>query len=197
MPVGTPVESAGEATVTARIREVESAALDEREIDAIRALMDRAFGDGEERFTDDDWAHARGGRHFLLEVDGDLVGHASVVERELHVGGRPVRTGYVEAVAIEPARQGAGFGSALMEPVQADILARFELGALGTGRHTFYERLGWLTWRGPSAVRTETGEHRTPDEDGDILVLETPSTPIRPLDLDAPISCDWRPGDVW
>jgi aminoglycoside 2'-N-acetyltransferase I len=184
--------------VTALIREVESAALDEREIEAIRALMSRAFGDGEdERFTDDDWAHAIGGRHFLLEVDGTLVGHASVVERELHIGTQPIRTGYVEAVAIEPARQGQGLGSALMKPVEAEIRGRFELGALGSGRHAFYERLGWRTWRGPSAVRTETGEQRTPDEDGYILVLETPSTPVRPLDLDAPISCDWRPGDVW
>ena len=75
------------------------------------------------------------------------------------------------------------------------IRERFELGALGTGRHHFYERLGWLTWTGPAFVRTAEGTRRTPDEDGFILVLPTPASPQ--LDLAAPISCEWRPGDVW
>ena len=66
---------------------------------------------------------------------------------------------------------------------------------LGTGRHRFYERLGWQTWRGPTSVRAPEGMQRTPDEDGYILVLTTPSSP--PLDPAAPISCDWRVGDVW
>jgi aminoglycoside 2'-N-acetyltransferase I len=181
-----------------RIRTIETDGLTPSEVDAIRGLMDVAFGeDKEERFTDDDWAHAIGGRHFLLEIDGSIAGHASVVERELHVGGRPIRTGYVEAVAVDPGRQGQGLGSVVMDEVGADIRARFELGALGTGRHAFYERLGWRTWQGPTSVRTADGEQRTPDEDGLILVLETPSTPIVPLDLHAPLSCDWRPGDVW
>jgi len=35
----------------------------------------------------------------------------------------------------------------------------------------------------------------TPDEDGYIMVLTTPTTPQ--LSLEAPISCEWRPGDVW
>lgn len=181
-----------------RVREVETTGLSPEEVATIRALMEVAFGDDEdERFRDEDWAHAVGGRHFILEVDGVIVGHASVVERELQVAGRPVRTGYVEAVAVEPGRHGLGLGSTLMERVNAHVRERFELGALGTGRHAFYQRLGWRTWRGPSSVRTPTGELPTPDEDGYILVLETPSTPITPLDLDAPISCDWRPGDVW
>jgi aminoglycoside 2'-N-acetyltransferase I len=163
---------------------------------AIRRLLHAAFGDDEdERFTDDDWLHAVGGVHFVLDVDGEIVSHASVVERELHVAGRPLRTGYVEAVATAPERQGAGLGTRLMEDVNAYVVDRFELGALGTGRHHFYERLGWQSWRGPSSVRTASGSRRTPDEDGYILVLATRSLPR--LDLDAEISCDWRPGDVW
>jgi aminoglycoside 2'-N-acetyltransferase I len=133
--------------------------------------------------------------HFVLDHDGVIVAHASVVERELHVGGRPVRTGYVEAVATAPDRQGAGLGSRIMADVTAYIRDRFELGALGTGRHSFYARLGWQTWTGPSFVRTPHGPRRTPDEDGYILVLGTPSSP--PFDLSASISCDWRRGDVW
>ena len=67
---------------------------------------------------------------------------------------------------------------------------------IAANRH-FYERLGWRTWLGPSSVRSPDGERRTPDEDGYILVLTTPSTPLEPLDLTLPIRCDWRVGDVW
>jgi aminoglycoside 2'-N-acetyltransferase I len=71
----------------------------------------------------------------------------------------------------------------------------FQLGALGTDLHSFYERLGWTVWAGATAVRTDTGLVPTPDEDGFVLVRLTPTTPQ--LDLSAPISCEWRPGDVW
>lgn len=131
----------------------------------------------------------------MLELEGRIVAHASVVERELHVDGRPLRTGYVEAVAVAPDRQGKGFGSVVMTDVGSYIREHFELGALGTGRVTFYQRLRWLLWTGPSSVRTADGPQRTPDDDGYILVLLAPASP--PLDLTAPISCEWRPGDVW
>ena len=134
-----------------------------------------AFGtDEEEAFTDDDWEHAIGGLHFVCDLDGEVVAHASVVERELHVGGRALRTGYVEAVATAPDRQGAGFGSLVMAEANAYIRDAFELGGLGTGRQAFYERLGWRTWTGPSAVRTAEGVRPTPDDDGYIMVLTTP-----------------------
>jgi aminoglycoside 2'-N-acetyltransferase I len=133
--------------------------------------------------------------HFVLEADGEIVAHASVVERELHVDGRPLRTGYVEAVATAPDRQGRGLGSSVMQDVISFIRERFELGALDTGSHGFYERLGWMTWTGPTSVRTADGPIRTPDEDGDVMIVPTPASP--PLDLTAPISCEWRPGDVW
>jgi aminoglycoside 2'-N-acetyltransferase I len=180
----------------ARLRRLPTDELTPAEIAAIRDLLAAAFGDdGEEAFDEDDWEHAIGGMHFVLDLDGTVIGHASVVDRELHVGGRALRTGYVEAVAVAPDRQGSGFGSQLMGDVGSWINERYELGALGTGRHAFYQRLGWRTWMGPSSVRTAEGTLRTPDEDGDILVLETPSS--LPLDLSAPISCEWRPGDVW
>jgi aminoglycoside 2'-N-acetyltransferase I len=166
------------------------------EIVAIREIMTLAFGDDEdERFRDEDWEHALGGIHVVVDLDGEIVTHASVVERELQAAGLPLRTGYVEAVATTPGRQGEGLGTLAMREVNAIIRDRFELGALGTGSHHFYERLGWLTWQGPTYVRTSDGLERTPDEDGGILILETPASP--PLDIRAPLSCGWRPGDVW
>lgn len=178
------------------VRRVATPELRAAEIMEVRALLDAAFGDDpEERFTEHDWQHALGGIHFLVGEAGRIVGHASVVERDIRVAGRPVRTGYVEAVATAVDRQRAGIGTAVMRAV-AEHLDAYELGALGTAEHAFYERLGWTTWRGPSSVRTADGELPTPDEDGHIMVLRTPRT-APDLDLDAPISCEWRPGDAW
>jgi aminoglycoside 2'-N-acetyltransferase I len=179
-----------------RLRQLATSELTRSETEAIRALMDVAFGsDEEERFTDDDWQHAVGGVHFVLELDGEIVAHASVVEREIHVDGQALRTGYVEAVATAPERQGMGLGSVVMTDVTDHIRERYELGGLGTGRQSFYGRLGWQIWAGPSSVRMADGDRPTPDDDSYVMVLATPASP--PLDLGAPISCDWRPGDVW
>lgn len=179
-----------------RLRELPTESLAEPELIAIRALMDAAFGmDEEGGFADEDWAHALGGRHFVLDIGGQVVSHASVVERVLEIGGRPIRTGYVEAVATAPALEGRGHGSAVMSAVNEHIRATYELGALGTGRHAFYERLGWETWRGQAFVRTPEGPVGTPNEEGFILVLRTPLSP--PISLAESISCDWRAGDVW
>lgn len=160
-------------------------------------LMRDAFADNEHGgFTDDDWQHALGGTHLLLEADGAIVCHASVVTRELHVDGIPLRTAYVEAVATDPARQRQGLGSQVMRAVGEFIYAGdWQLAALGTGSQGFYERLGWRVWRGPSFVRTASGAVATPEEDGYIMVRLTPRSPA--VDWSAPISCEWRPGDVW
>jgi aminoglycoside 2'-N-acetyltransferase I len=178
-----------------RLRRLATAELTAAETRAIRRLLDAAFTEDGEAFAEDDWAHAIGGAHAVLDVGGRILGHASVVEREIHVAGQAVRTGYVEAVATAPGHEGRGHGSAVMAEIGAVIAARYEFGALGTGRFTFYGRLGWERWRGPTFVRTASGPVRTPDDDDAIMVLRTPTTPE--LDLAAPISCDCRPGDVW
>jgi aminoglycoside 2'-N-acetyltransferase I len=179
-----------------RLRQLLTSELTRTETEAIRALMDAAFRTGEEEgFSDDDWQHALGGVHFVLELDGEIVAHAAVVERQIHVGGAALRTGYVEAVATSPGRQGMGLGSIVMTDVTDHIRETFELGGLGTGRQSFYRRLGWQVWAGPSSVRTTDGEQATPDEDGSIMILTTPTSAA--LDPEAPISCEWRPGDAW
>jgi aminoglycoside 2'-N-acetyltransferase I len=179
-----------------RITSVPTADLTPSQINEIRDLMFAAFADDEHGgFTEEDWQHAIGGIHFILDVDRRIVCHASVVERELHVGGRPLKTGYVEAVATAPSEQRRGYGSAVMRAVNEHISRFYELGALGTGSQPFYERLGWQIWRGPTLVRAPGGDERTPEEDGYILVFATPTTP--PIDLDLAISCEWRAGDVW
>src|SRR3954454_22609003 len=112
------------------VRRVPTAALTPDELAAIRDIMTLAFGDDEEeRFNDDDWAHALGGTHVVLDIDGEIVTHASVVERELRAAGLPLKTGYVEAVATTPVRQGEGHGTLVMREVNAIISEEVELGA--------------------------------------------------------------------
>lgn len=177
------------------VRRVPSEELTPDEVAALRDMLRAAFeGDPEEEFTEEDWEHAVGGLHFILEEDREVAAHASVVERELHTSGHRLATGYVEAVATRPDLRGQGQGSALMRDVGDYIDRTFQLGALG-GDPAFYERLGWLVWKGPTFVRTESGLIRTPEEDAYVLVRLTRSSPE--LDLSAPIRCEWRPGDVW
>lgn len=175
------------------IRRVTSDELRPDEVVALRELFDGAWGDGDERFTDEDWEHALGGVHFVLDADGDIAAHASVVERELHTNGLHLTTGYVEVVATRPRLQRRGYGSAVMREVGEHIDRTFRLGALATGRVAFYERLGWVVWKGRTSVRSDAGLVRTPEEDGFVLVRLTPTSPE--LDLSEPISCDWRPGE--
>jgi aminoglycoside 2'-N-acetyltransferase I len=177
------------------LRRLETERLTGYQVEAIRSLLVAAFAGDGEGFTDEDWAHAVGGMHFLLTLDDVLLAHAAVIARELHLGDRPVRSGYVEAVATATAHQGSGFGSRVMADVNAFIAERFELGALSTGTPRFYERLGWLRWLGETWVRTPSGRARTPADDGGILVL--PVAGFAAPDLTLPITCEWRPGDVW
>jgi aminoglycoside 2'-N-acetyltransferase I len=185
-----------ESETKSGVRQVRTTGLNAEETTAIRVLLWAAFADDEDgAFSEDDWLHALGGVHFVFDVDGRIVSHASVVERDIHFGGTSLRTGYVEAVATAPDEQGHGYGSAVMRAVNEHIEAQYDIGALGTGSQAFYERLGWQIWRGPSYVRLPGGDERTPDEDGYIMVLTTPTS--AGVDLTTPISCEWRPGDVW
>jgi aminoglycoside 2'-N-acetyltransferase I len=181
----------------ATLRTAKTTELTKAEVARLRELLRDAFADDQHGgFSEDDWQHSLGGTHFLLESDGAIVCHASVVSRDLRVGRVPLLTAYVEAVATDPRRQRQGLGSQVMRAVGDYIDAgEWQLAALGTGSQAFYERLGWRVWAGPSFVRTAAGEVATPDEDGYIMVRQTPRTP--PLRKDAPISCEWRPGDVW
>jgi aminoglycoside 2'-N-acetyltransferase I len=113
----------------------------------VRHLLDRAFDDFDD---DDDWDHALGGCHAVVTdgADATIVAHGSVVPRDLHVAGRALRAGYLEAVATAPNRQAEGVGSMVVAALGVVIRERYEFGALSTDAHRFYERLGWERWRG-------------------------------------------------
>jgi aminoglycoside 2'-N-acetyltransferase I len=178
------------------LRRVATGELTAQELARLRSFLVEAFGDDpDEALRDEDWEHTLGGIHVIATEGGSILAHAAVVERTIHVGDRPLSTGYVEAVATRGDRRREGLGRAVMTEAAAIIRDGFELGMLGTGLQPFYERLGWRVWRGPSAIRTEAGLVPSPDEDGYLMVLDTPTTPA--LDPLAPIACGWRPGDSW
>jgi aminoglycoside 2'-N-acetyltransferase I len=155
-------------------------------------LCVRAFG---QRFGDDDWRHALGGLHALLR-DGDrLVGHGAVVQRQLVHAGRVLRTGYVEAVAVDPAHRRRGHASTVMSALEDVVRRAYDLGALAASADgaRLYAARGWTLWRGPTSALTADGVVRTPDEDGDVWVLPVTAD----LDPDGGLTCDWRDGDLW
>jgi aminoglycoside 2'-N-acetyltransferase I len=161
-------------------------------LDAIHALMVSGF---EGDFSDDDWTHTIGGRHFFIEQRGSVLSHAAVVPRPIEVSSHPFRTGYVEGVATHPERRHEGLGSGVMSAAFDHIRSAYELGALGTDVFEFYARLGWERWQGPTFVRESEGLVHTKDDDGYVMVLRF--GPSETVDLTAPISCDARPGDDW
>jgi aminoglycoside 2'-N-acetyltransferase I len=177
----------------AELRRVASADLSTAELTALRRLLDEAFGD---RFDDSDWYHSLGGYHVLAIEDRDPLAHAAVVERTLIAGGQSLRTGYVEVVATRPDRRRRGLAALVMREA-GRIIQGYQLGGLsdGSGVQGFYERLGWEHWQGPTLVAAPGGPVRTADDDDTVLVLRTPTT--GDLDLTAPLTCDWRQGDVW
>jgi aminoglycoside 2'-N-acetyltransferase I len=71
----------------------------------------------------------------------------------------------------------------------------FEMGALSTSRHAFYERLGWERWQGPTFVRDGAETIRTEAEDDGVMVLRF--GPSARVDVTAPIACERRCGDDW
>ncbi len=131
--------------------------------------------------------------HVLARLDGALVSHALWITRWLQQGQGPLlRTAYIEGVATVATRRGQGFGSAVMRRLAQEIV-EFDVAALCTGSFGFYARLGWEQWRGPLSWRRDGAS--VPYSDGHVMLLRLPASP--PLDLDGPLSVEWREGEVW
>jgi aminoglycoside 2'-N-acetyltransferase I len=169
-----------------------TSALPAAKLDAARELLAAVFEGG---FSEHDWEHALGGMHALAWEDGELVGHASVIQRRVLHGGRALRAGYVEGVGVRADRQRRGHAAALMEALDPIVRGGYEIGALGATDKAvpLYESHGWRRWEGRLSALTTRGVERTPDEEGSVYVLEL----AFPLDLRGELTCDWRDGDVW
>jgi aminoglycoside 2'-N-acetyltransferase I len=170
--------------------------LDPELFDRITTVCERAFDEPFARV----WDRVGPGIHVVAEVDGRVVAHAMVVDRRLYLGHETdlaLDAGYVENVATDPAVQGRGHGALVMREINRIVGDEYVLGALATGSHGFYEKLGWETWRGPTYVRMADGQRvRSADEDGAVMVLRTPRTPSD-VDVRGSIAVDWRPDEPW
>jgi aminoglycoside 2'-N-acetyltransferase I len=166
--------------------------LDAVTLKAIRSLAEDAF-DGD--FDRHDWDHALGGVHALIRDGRDVLAHGCVVLRRMIHGGRTLRVGYVEAVAVRADRRRSGHGRAVMTALDPFVRGGFDIGVLaaraGAGR--LYASLGWEPWRGRTFALTPSGVVRTAEEDDAIHVLIS----SEPVDLDGDLMCDWREGDLW
>ena len=156
---------------------------------AIHALCNRAY---EEDLTSlfNTFTEAT---HVLAYLDGSIVSHAMWVTRWLQPGdGLYLHTAYVEMVATDPNLQRRGFATVVMRRL-AEAISDFELGGLCPAAPELYAKLGWVFWRGPLFIRIPGGLLSTPDEE--VMILRLPKTPV--LDLDLPLSAEWREGEVW
>lgn len=173
------------------MRTAHTSALDVATLDAARDLLYVVFDD----MTDHDWEHALGGIHALVWDGAELVGHASLIQRRLLHGGRALRAGYVEAVAVRADRRRQGHGAAMMQALEAIARRAYDVAALGATDEAaqFYAGRGWQSWLGATSALTPRGIQRTPDDDGAVYVLPIST----PLDVHGELTCDWRDGDVW
>jgi aminoglycoside 2'-N-acetyltransferase I len=171
------------------IQRVTTASLSRADIVAIRELCDAAY----QAETASYFESLGPGEHLLGQRNGALVCHLMWVTRWLQPGDNPLlRTAYVEMVATAPGRQRRGEATALLKYFTLQV-QDFDLAALSPATETLYTRLGWRYWRGPLATRTGHGLVPTPDEQ--VMVLLLPRSPL--LDLELPLSVEWRPGEVW
>jgi aminoglycoside 2'-N-acetyltransferase I len=95
-------------------------------------------------------------------------------------------------VATEPEFQRRSFATRVMQQL-ASAITDFEIGALCPAEPELYAKLGWAYWRGPLFIRTENGLLPTPEEK--VMILRLPKTPE--LNLNLPLSAEWRDGELW
>ena len=79
-------------------------------------------------------------------------------------GGRALRTGYVEAVAVRPDRQRRGLGAAVMQALDTGDPWRLRdrrPGGRASDAGRLYVSLGWQRWRGATWALTPHGIERT------------------------------------
>jgi aminoglycoside 2'-N-acetyltransferase I len=131
--------------------------------------------------------------HVLAVLDGKLISHALWITRWLQLGDFPLlRTAYVEAVATDESFRRHGYSSHVLSRLQREI-QDYDIGALSPAETSLYERLGWEYWQGPLYARKDDELILLPDETA--MILRTSNTPA--LNIQAPLSIEWREGEIW
>jgi aminoglycoside 2'-N-acetyltransferase I len=179
-----------------RVRVRDRSSYGPSELDELRAWLEDAYDDGPWR--DEHWDEIGPGPHVVAEDDdGSLLAHACVAWVPITIGETTLPAGYLEDVATRADVRGRGYGTAVVTATHPLIRAEAAIGFLATGSQPFYERLGWVTWRGPSSVIEPDGSRtRTLEEDGYLMALRFPDTPD--LSVDLPVTRPRRdPEEAW
>jgi aminoglycoside 2'-N-acetyltransferase I len=176
-------------TNVTELRTLHTADLDAGMRSQLRDLMDAAF-DG---VSHDTYQNVLGGIHALVIENGELIAHASVVQRRMLHGGLALRTGYIEGVAVRADRRRRGHGDAMMAVLERFVRSGYQLGALGasTEGSRLYASRGWQLWRGQISAMTPGGIRPTPGATVYVLPVSVP------VDVSAELTCDWRPASLW
>lgn len=159
------------------------------QVDEVVSLCSQAFGEPYGPYLQ----FFQNSSHILGRFNGLLVSHALWITRWLQVNGSPfMKTAYVEAVATDKAHRRKGYASAVLTFLM-DNIQEYDIGCLSPAETTLYERLGWEYWLGSLYARKEEQMLLVPDET--VMIFRTAKTPN--LDLHAPLSIEWREGEVW
>jgi len=133
--------------------------------------------------------------HILGRYQRKLVSYVAWITRWLQMGeGSLLCTAYIEGLATELQYRNRGFASQVMKRAIEEV-RDFDIAALSTGSHGFYERLGWRIWEGQLYARKGKELIAMPEEQGCVMVHSLPKTP--PLDITAPLSIEWREIEPW
>jgi len=167
------------------------------ELGVLLRWLEDAYEDGPWRAAH--WDEVGPGPHIVAEDDdGELLAHACIAWVPVRVGETDLRAGYLEDVATRADVRGRGHGTAVVQAARSLIEAAAEIGFLATGSQHFYERLGWVRWRGRSSVTEPDGSATpTPEEDGYLMAMLFPHTPGS-VSVDQPIRRPRRdPDEPW
>ena len=174
-----------------QLKVVNSESLPDADRSTIISLCNRAYEEDLEPLFNT----FRTATHVLGYYAQRLVSHAMWVNRWLQAGKIislcallilrwwPQRR-YIAAVAC--------LATAIMQRV-ADEIQDFDLSALSPFSVAYYERLDWQLWHGPLFIRTDSGVIPTPEEE--VMILRLPRTPN--LNINDPLSAEWREGELW
>lgn len=177
-----------------RISIVHGDDLSDAERNALKALLDEAYETDFAPYL----ALFDAPVHVLAWEDDQLLSHACWITRWLQAGDGPLwRTAYVEAVATAAYARRRGLASRLLRTL-ADAIANsepgYDIAALSPSDDGYYARLGWELWRGKLLERTSASIVNSP-EDEEVMIYRLPTTPD--LDLNQPLSIEWRDIEVW
>ena len=133
--------------------------------------------------------------HVLARCRDKLVSYVCWVTRWLQINEGPLlKTAYIEGLATDSDYRHRGFALQVVRRAMAEVQG-FDIAATSTGLNDFFSSLRWQVWQGPLYCRKGQELISMPGEQGCVMVFPLPKSP--PLDLNQPLSIEWRELEPW